>query len=546
MKYVIIGGVAAGASFATRLRRLDENAEIKIFEKTNFVSYANCGLPYYISGTIKEKESLTLQSPASLKERFNIDVFVNSEVKNVFPSEHKIKVLNLKTNEDFEENYDKLIIATGAEAIKIAPLSNKIFELKTVEDTLKIKSYITKNHVKSTIIIGGGFIGLEILENLKKLNLNLTLLEGSSHCLANLDDEMASLIHQEIISKNISLNLNTMVQKVEENDKEVIVHTNKGIFKADILIQSIGVKASSTLLKDISQLGIKDSIKVDSNFETDFNDIYAIGDVISLPSFFDGKEIYIPLAGNANKEGRELASNLLLNEKIDIKPIGTSILKVFSLNGASTGLNETQIKLKNIPYDKIYLSPFNHASYYPDPKMMIIKVLFNKKTYEILGAQIVGEEGVDKRIDLLSMAIKYKIKGYDLKKAELSYAPPFGSAKDPINMIGYMIENIKNGLVKQFFSEDIENIKNDLTKMLVDVRTREEFADYHIENSINIPIDELRNNLDKLNKDKEICLICLSAVRSYIGCRILSQKGYNCSHLAGGMRVYQLFKMTKN
>ncbi len=542
MKYVIIGGVASGASFACRLRRLDENCEIVIYEKTNFVSYANCGLPYYISSTIERQDSLTLQTPASLKNRFNIDVITNSEVVEILNEKHQIKIKNLKTAEIFIDSYDKLIIATGAEAIKIAPLSDRIFELKTVEDASKIKRYIVGNKVKRAIVIGGGFIGLEILENLAILNIKVTLIEAQNHCLANLDSEMATLAHSEILKHGIDLKLKTFVKSVSEENNKVKVSTDKGEFTSDILIQAIGVKPASELAKDKLDLVFKNSIKVNFNFTTSDPDIFAIGDVTSIISEIDNSETYIPLAGLANKEGRELANYLINKEKISIKALGTSILKLFDLSIASTGFNETQLKAKNVKYRKIYLTPANHATYYPGSKALTIKVLFNEETYEILGAQIVGEEGVDKRIDLLATMMKFKIKGYELKNLELSYAPPFGSAKDPINMVGYMIENIKNGLVKQFYVEDIEAIKNNPNCMLVDVRTRAEFEADNIEGSINIPIDELRENLAKLDKNKEICLICLSAIRSYIGCRILSQRGYKCCHLAGGFKVYQLYK----
>ena len=542
MKYVIIGGVASGASFACRLRRLDENCEIVIYEKTNFVSYANCGLPYYISSTIESQDSLTLQTPASLKSRLNIDVKTNSEVVEVLNTEHKIRIKNRKTAEIFTDSYDKLIIATGAEAIKIAPLSDKIFELKTVEDASKIKRYIIGNKVKSAIVIGGGFIGLEILENLAKLNIKVTLIEAQNHCLANLDSEMATLAHNEITKHGIDLKLKTFVMNVSEDKDKVKVSTDKGEFTSEILIQAIGVKPASELANGKLDLGLKNSIKVNSNFTTSDPDIFAIGDVTSCVSEIDNSETYIPLAGLANKEGKELANFLINKEEMAIRALGTSILKLFDLSIASTGFNEAQLKTKKLEYGKIYLTPANHATYYPGSKALTIKVLFDKKSYEILGAQIIGEEGVDKRIDLLAAMMKFKIKGYELKNLELSYAPPFGSAKDPINMVGYMIENIKNNLVKQFYAEDIESIKNNPNCMLVDVRTKAEFEAENIEGSINIPIDELRENLAKIDKNKEICLICLSAIRSYIACRILTQKGYKCSHLAGGFKIYKLYK----
>lgn len=541
MKYVVIGGVAGGASFACRLRRLDEFAEIKIYEKSNFVSYANCGLPYYISSTIDDKEKLTLQTPASLKARFNIDVFTNSEVVEVFPNEHKILIKNLSSAKFFYDNYDKLIIATGAEAIKIAPLSNKIFELKTVEDTLKIKSYIEHNDVKSAAIIGGGFIGLEILENLVELKIKTTLIEAQNHCLANLDTEMASLVHDELKRNGVDLRLNTLIKEIKEEKDGVTLITEKGEIKADFLIQAIGVKPASAFLKDKLKLGFRNTVETDDNFLTSQKDIYAIGDVTSVESLIDKERSYIPLAGLANKEGRELANELIFHKHSFINALGTSILKLFKLEIASTGFNEAQLKAKGIKYEKIYLTPSNHASYYPGSTLLTIKFLFNKETYDILGAQIIGENGVDKRIDIIASMMKFKIKAYQLKDLELAYAPPFGSAKDPINMIGYMIENIKNGLIEQFYVEDIENIKKNENAILLDVRSKEEYELSHIESSINIPVDELRSKLTSLDKSKKLYLICLSAIRSYIGCRILTQRGYKCSHLAGGFRIFELY-----
>lgn len=542
MKYIIIGGVAGGASLATRFRRLDEFCDITIYEKSHFVSYANCGLPYYIGNVIKEESSLALQSPRSLKNRFNIDVYINHEVIKINKEDHTVLVKNLLTNEEFLDTYDKLIIATGAEAIKIKETSKRIFELKNVEDTIRLKESIDKLNVKEVIVIGGGFIGLEILENLVDLGIKVTLIEGNNHILPNLDKELARVIEKELINKGIDLVLNTFTTDIIEEDDRVTIKTNKDIsFNSDLVIEALGVKPSNNLAINTLVLGIKGAIKTNNNFLTSDKDIYAIGDVTSLVSLIDNKETYIPLAGLANKEGRELANHLVNNIDIDIKPIGTSILKLFKYHIATTGLNEETLKKKNIPYQKIYLTPTDHASYYPNPKTLLIKVMFVPINFYILGAEIIGENGVDKRIDLLSFAIKFKIKGYELKNLELSYAPPFSSAKDPINMIGYMIENIKDNLISQFYSEDIEYFKKDPNILLLDVRTKEEYDYGHIEESINIPVDEIRKNLADLQPNKEIYLICQSAIRSYIASRILTQHGYKCKHLAGGYRVYSLY-----
>ena len=539
MKYIIVGGVAGGASFACRLRRLDEFAEIKIYEKTKFVSYANCGLPYYISGVIQNKESLALQTPQSLKARFNIDVFVSHEVIQIDKDNKRVLIKDLNNGTQFYENYDKLILSPGSEAIKLTNNTERIFELKTVEDSYKIKDFVIKKEPKKAVIIGGGFIGLEIAENLKESNIDVTLIEGRNHVLANLDPEMASFVHHELRRNGVNLVLNKMVKEIKEEDNNVYVKYDDVTLKCDLLIQAVGVRPNSNLAKDANlELDIRGTFKTDDYFLTSEKDIYAIGDAIALNSFFDDAKVNIALAGLANKEGRELASQFMLKKKNDIKPLGTSILKVFSLAAASTGLNEEQLKQKKINYKKIYLCPANHASYYPNASTLNIKVLFDKDNYQILGAQIVGESGVDKRIDVIALAIQAKLPIYELAKAELSYAPPFGSAKDPINMIGYISENLKNKLVEQFHIEDIESLKKDKNNLFIDVRNEDEYQSGHIDGAINIPLDELRNHLNEIDKNKTLCINCQSALRSYIACRILLQYGFKCKHLSGGYRIY--------
>ena len=539
MKYIIVGGVAGGASFACRLRRLDEFAEIKIYEKTQFVSYANCGLPYYISGVIQNKELLTLQTPQSLKARFNIDVFVSHEVIQIDKDNKRVLIKDLNNGTQFYENYDKLILSPGSEAIKLTNNSERVFELKTVEDSYKIKDFVLKKEPKKVVIIGGGFIGLEIAENLKESNIDVTLIEGRNHVLANLDPEMASFVHHELRRNGVNLVLNKMVKEIKEEDNNVYVKYDDVTLKCDLLIQAVGVRPNSNLAKDANlELDIRGTFKTNKSFLTSEKDIYAIGDAIALNSFFDDTKVNIALAGLANKEGRQLASQFVLKKQNDIKPLGTSILKIFSLAAASTGLNEEQLKQKKINYEKIYLCPANHASYYPNASTLNINVLFDKDNYQILGAQIVGESGVDKRIDVIALAIQAKLPIYELAKAESSYAPPFGSAKDPINMIGYISENLKNKLVEQFHIEDIESLKKDKNNLFIDVRNEDEYQSGHIDGAINIPLDELRNHLNEIDKNKTLCINCQSALRSYIACRILLQYGFKCKHLSGGYRIY--------
>ena len=430
-------------------------------------------------------------------------------------------------------------LSPGSEAIKLTNNTERIFELKTVEDSYKIKDFVIKKEPKKAVIIGGGFIGLEIAENLKESNIDVTLIEGRNHVLANLDPEMASFVHHELRRNGINLVLNKMVKEIKEEDNNVYVKYDDVTLKCDLLIQAVGVRPNSNLAKDANlELDIRGTFKTDDYFLTSEKDIYAIGDAIALNSFFDDAKVNIALAGLANKEGRELASQFMLKKKNDIKPLGTSILKVFSLAAASTGLNEEQLKQKKINYEKIYLCPANHASYYPNASTLNIKVLFDKDNYQILGAQIVGESGVDKRIDVIALAIQAKLPIYELAKAELSYAPPFGSAKDPINMIGYICENLKNKLVEQFHIEDIESLKKDKNNLFIDVRNEDEYQSGHIDGAINIPLDELRKHLNEVNKNKTLCINCQSALRSYIACRILSQHGFKCKHLSGGYRIY--------
>ncbi len=538
MRYIIVGGVAGGASFACRLRREDEEAEIVIYEKSGFVSYANCGLPYFLSGTIKEKQNLVLQTPVSLHKRFNLEVYVHSEVISIDPKGHTVRVKNLLDGSIKADHYDKLILSPGAEAIRLVPLSERVHELKTVEDAYRLQGFLAAYKPNNAIVVGGGFIGVETLENLVEAGLEVTLVEGKSHCLANFDADMARFVEGEMERHGVKVMTNTKVEAIEDGVNEVKVATDKGNFTTDLLVQAVGVRPASSLAKQAGlELGIRNTIKVDNHFQTSDPDIYAIGDATSLPSGIDGEPAYIALAGLANKEGRELASYLASRKEFAISGLGTSIVKVFDLAVASTGFNEEQLEAKGMDYDKIYLSPANHATYYPGASTLLMKVLFNHEG-AILGAQVVGKDGVDKRIDVLSMVIKNRLGYKALKDAELAYAPPFGSAKDPINMAGFMIENILTGRVKQFFREDLPSIQTDPHNLLVDVRTKAEYDAFHIAGAINIPVNELRDRLSELPKDRHIRLLCHSAIRSYIAARILAQKGYECSHLSGGYVFY--------
>lgn len=543
MKVVIIGGVAGGATAAARIRRLQENAEIVVFEKSGFISYANCGLPYYIGGVIEDKEDLTLQTPESFYNRFRVDMRVHHEVISINKENKTVMVKNLESGEIFEESYDKLLISTGAKPIK--PKfdgidADNIFTLRTVEDTLKIKEYIDTNKPHSAVIAGGGFIGLEVAENLRKLGLDVTIVQGQSQLMTPFDSDMAAFIHAEVRKHGINLVLNKMVDGFEvKEDKTHVKLKDDNSISADMVILAIGVSPDSTLANNAGlELGIKGSIVVNDKMETSYPDIYAVGDAVQIKHFITNKDTLISLAGPANKQGRIAADNICGGNSQYTGGQGSSIIKVFDLTAASTGINEHMAKEAGIELDKVILSPMSHAGYYPDGKIMTMKVLFEKNTYRLLGAQIIGFYGVDKRIDVLATAIRAKMKGYELAELDLAYAPPYSSAKDPVNMAGFMIENIKNGVVKQWHYEDAEKLPRDGSVTLLDTRTVSEYGRCHIDDFINIPVDELRERIGELDKSKPVYVICQSGIRSYIAVRILIGYGFDAYNFAGGFRFY--------
>lgn len=543
MKVVIIGGVAGGATAAARIRRLDETAEIVVFEKSGFISYANCGLPYYIGGTIEDKEELTLQTPESFYARFRVDMKVHHEVTAINPESKTVSVKNLETDESFEESYDKLLISTGAKPIKPpfkGTSKNNIFTLRTVEDTLSIKEYVDANKPRSAVIAGGGFIGLEIAENLRELGMEVTIVQGHSQLMTPFDYDMASFIHAEVRRHGINLILNRMVEGFEEKGGKTFVNLqNDCPISADMVILAIGVAPDTTLAKSAGlTLGIKGSIVVNDRMETSQPDIYAVGDAVQIKNFVTGKDSLISLAGPANKQGRIAADNICGGDSHYTGGQGSSVIKVFDLTAASTGINEHTAKEAGIDFDKVILSPMSHAGYYPNGKMMTMKVLFEKETYRILGAQIIGYDGVDKRIDVLATAIRAGMNACELTELDLAYAPPYSSAKDPVNMAGFMIENIKNNIVKQWYYEDVENLPHDGSAILLDARTEGEYARGHIDGFINIPVDELRERINELDKTKPVYVICQSGLRSYIASRILTGNGFDAYNFAGGFRFY--------
>ena len=543
MKIVIIGGVAGGATAAARLRRLNEEAEIIIFERSGYVSYANCGLPYYIGGEIQDKEELTLQTPESFWRRFKIDVRTYHEVTKINPETKTVSVRNIKTNESFEESYDKLILSPGANPVKpnfSAIDSNKVFTLRTVEDTFRIREFIDSNNPKNAVVIGGGFIGLEMAENLKLRGIDVTIFQKNHQLLNVVDQDIASFIHSKFRSEGINLFFGTNVTdiKLEENKPVIYVDCMEPI-EADMVIISIGVMPENNLAKDAGlMLGVKGAISVNERMQTSDKDIYAVGDAVEINHYITKEKAVIALAGPANKQGRIAADNICGIDSKYNGSQGSSVIKLFDMTAASTGINEVQAKTAGINYEKVILSPLSHAGYYPGAKVLTLKVLYEKESLKILGAQAIGYEGVDKRIDIIATAIYAGLTADKLKDLDLTYAPPYSSAKDPVNMAGFIINNIENGMVKQFYYEDIPELINRKDVILLDTRTKYEYLRGAAEGFINIPLDDLRDRLGELDKTKPVYVMCQSGLRSYLATRILNQNGFDSYNFAGGYRLY--------
>ena len=543
MKVVIVGGVAGGATAAARIRRLDEKAQIVVFERSGYISYANCGLPYYIGDVITDAEELTLQSPESFYSRFRVNMRVHHEVTEIHPEKKTVSVKNLKTGEEFEESYDKLILSPGAKPTQprfFGADLDKVFTLRTVEDTLRIKNYINENHPKSAVLVGGGFIGLELAENLRELGMDVTVVEYAKQLMSPFDSDMAAFIHNEMRKHDVKLVLGRAVEGFEEKDGGVdVLLKDEAPLHADMVVLAIGVTPDTALAKEAGlELGIKGAIVVNDRMETSVPDIYAAGDAVQVKNSVTGDDALISLAGPANKQGRIIADNICGLDSRYKGSQGSSVIKVFDMTAALTGINERTAKTVGLNADTVILSPMSHAGYYPGGKVMTVKVVFEKGTYRLLGAQIVGYDGVDKRIDVLATAIRAGLKATDLKDLDLAYAPPYSSAKDPVNMAGFMIDNIAKGVLKQWHLEDADKLPCDGSVTLLDTRTVGEYTQGHIEGFKNIPVDELRERLDEVEKDKPVYVICQSGLRSYIASRILEGSGYTAYNFAGGFRFY--------
>lgn len=543
MKVVIVGGVAGGASAAARLRRLDESAEIIMFERGEYISFANCGLPYYIGGEITKKSALTLQTPQSFNARFNVDVRVNSEVTSIDPKAKTVTVRS-KDRGEYTESYDKLILSPGAAPIR-PPMEGadnaRVFTLRNIPDTIKIREYVEEEFPASAVVVGGGYIGVEMAENLKNAGVAVTIVELADHVIAPLDYDMACDVHRYLKEKGVGLILKNGVQAIKEEGGKLKLTLSDGEIETDMVIMAVGVRPDTALAKDAGlELNKRGAIVVNEHMLTSDPDIYAVGDAVEVTDFVTGEKAYIPLAGPANKQGRIAADNICGIPTTYKNTLGSAVLKIFDMTVATTGVNERAAKAAGLDYDKVYTYSNSHASYYPGSTGMSIKTLYEKGTGKILGAQIVGFDGVDKRCDVLATAIRAGMTAKDLTELELCYAPPFGSAKDPVNFVGYVIENTLAGRVKNFFWDDVAKLPRDGSVTLLDVRTDLERENgQYIEGFIHIPVDELRARAGELDKSKPVYIHCRTGLRSYVACCMLAGMGFDGYNLSGGWRLYE-------
>lgn len=544
-KIIIVGGVAGGASTAARLRRLDENANIIMFEKGEFISFANCGLPYYIGETINEREKLIVQTVEAMSLKFNLDIRNLSEVIKIDKDAKKVTVKNYKTDEIYEESYDILVLSTGAKPLKpeipgIEKCDN-LFTLRNIPDTDKVKEYVDNKNPKHAVVIGGGFIGLEMAENLHDIGIDITLVEANNQVMAPLDIEMSSIIHDHLIDKGVELVLSDGVNSFEDNGKKVILSSGK-VIKTDMIILSIGVKPETTIAKEAGlKLNERGGIIVDEYMKTSDKNIYALGDAAAIMDFVNQKPTMIPLAWPANRQGRIVANNICGRPEKYKGTLGSSVAKVFDYTVATTGNNEKTLKRLGIDYEVVHIHPTSHAGYYPGSFPIAMKMTFDKETGKIFGAQGIGMDGVEKRIDIIATAIKAGLTVFDLQDVEPCYAPPYNSAKDPVNMLGYYASNIIEDMVEtvQWYEVD-EIVKDD--GIIIDVREEFELVTGKIPGSIHIPLGQLRDRINEIPKDKKIYTTCQVGIRGYVACRLLSQYGIQCTNIDGGVKTYQFVK----
>ena len=543
IKLLIIGGVAGGATAAARARRLDEHAEIIIFERGEYISFANCGLPYYIGNIIKDRDSLLVTTAEAFKARYNIDVRLFTEVMGIDRADKRVKVKDIMTGRTYEETYDKLVLSPGAEPVR-PPLKGidleNILTLRNIPDSDMIKAHVDAGRHESAVIVGGGFIGLEMAENLVSRGIRTTVVEMLDQLMAPLDYEMSAIVRDHLEEKGVACYLGEGVKGFTENEGRIFVHTEKDRnIECDMVILSIGVRPDNRLARDAGlAIGHRGGIKVNAAMRTSDPDIYAVGDAVEVKDFISGQPAMTALAGPANKQGRIAADNAMGGKSVFKGTIGTSVVKIFDLTVASTGASEKALRHNNIPCLASYTHSNSHASYYPDARMMAIKLVFSPANGRILGAQIIGMQGVDKRIDVLATAIKGSMTVFDLEELELAYAPPYSSAKDPVNIAGFVASNLLKGDVKNINWNDIKDLDPE-KDVLIDLRDKRELNDTgNIPGAIHIPLNELRKRLPKLDRDKNYILYCAIGLRGYIGHRILVQNGFKSRNLSGGYKTY--------
>lgn len=546
MKVLIVGGVAGGASAAARLRRLDERAQIVMFERGEYISFANCGLPYYVGGTIKKRSALLVQTPKAMHKRFNIDVRIHSEVVRIYPTSKEVEVKDLQNGTTYRESYDYLVLAPGA-APFIPPLPgielDHIFTVRNVPDSDMIKQYIEAEQPATAVVVGAGFIGLEMAEVLAGQGIGVHVVEAGPQVMGALDREMAAVVHQYIRKKGIHLHLNSQVASFEGSGRVSSVRLADGsTIEAQMVVLGIGVRPETGLAKQAGlALGSTGGILVDEYLQTSEPNIYAAGDAIQVKDIVTGRDALVPMASPANRQGRTVADNIC-GRAIKYKGAqGTGICRIIDLAIATTGANSRILQNQNIPFQTCLIHPFPHATYYPGAVQMTLKILFAPDSGRLLGAQIVGYEGVDKRIDVLATAIRFGLTVFDLQELELAYAPPFSSAKDPVNMVGYAAGNIIRGDVDKVDWLDVPALVQ-AGAFLLDVRTETEVETGAIEGATNIPLDDLRQRLNELPQDRDILVSCQVGLRSYVGTRILRQNGFKVKNIAGGYKLYQIVK----
>ena len=549
MRVVIVGGVAGGASAAARLRRLDEHCEIVMIKRGAHISFANCGLPYFVGGEIEQRQALLLQTPQSFHQRFRVDVRVNAEVMRVDRAQKEVEVRDLPTGQTYSLSYDKLILSPGA--LPIYPHVEgaehcEFFTLRNIPDAERISEAATQRHARHALVVGAGFIGVEITENLCRRGVATTLVDLADHVMPNLDADIAMELALHIKQKGVDMRTSTAIQRIEWGESgNIVTLTDGSTVTPDIIVLCIGVRPDSRLAKQAGlALGVKDAIVVDEHMRTSDPDIYAVGDAVQVRDFVTQMDVHVPLASPANKQGRIAADHICGRKAVYRATQGTAIAKVFDMTAASTGASERTLRAAGIAYESTYTFSAAHATYYPGATSMAIKLLFAPQDGKLLGAQLCGYEGVDKRCDVLATAIRAGMTVYDLTELELAYAPPFSSAKDPVNMAGYVAENALEGLVKPFSIDEIDGL--DVEKIsFVDVRTPGEYRHGTILNAINLPLDEIREHLDELDPQKPVYLFCQVGLRGYIAARILMQRGFDVYNLKGGYRLYSVQEALK-